>query len=213
MLSRRTVLNTGTAALATRLFAAPAGARKPNPELAKLGAVSLAEARKLKASYCDIRIIRTRQQFLSIRLNPERGTGKTLEVPGVGDGGSFGFGVRVIVDGAWGFAASPLVQPEEIARITVEAVQVAKANASLMNKPVVLAPVPAYTDYWQTPHQRDPFEVPIQEKLELIRSAAAEARKSQQVFSAGCTLAFRKEDNGTARRSGRPSPTRSMFRR
>jgi TldD protein len=175
--------------------------------------MSLAEARNLKASYCDIRIIKTRQQFLSIRLNPERGTGKTLEVPGVGDGGSFGFGVRVIVDGAWGFAASPLVQPEEIARITVEAVQVAKANASLMNKPVVLAPVPAYTDYWQTPHQRDPFEVPIQEKLELIRSAAAEARKSQQVFSAGCTLAFRKEDNGTARRSGRPSPTRSMFRR
>ena len=58
----------------------------------------------------------------------------------------------------------------------------------------MLAPVPAYTDYWQTPHQRDPFEVPIQEKLELIRSAAAEARKSQQVFSAGCTLAFRKED-------------------
>ena len=100
----------------------------------------------------------------------------------------------MIVDGAWGFAASPLVQPEEIARITAEAVQVAKANASLMNKPVVLAPVPAYTDYWQTPHQRDPFEVPIQEKLELIRSAAAEAKKSQQVFSAGCTLAFRKED-------------------
>ncbi len=118
MLSRRTFLHTGTAALATRLFAAPAGARKPNAELAKLGAVSLAEAKKLKASYCDIRIIRTRQQFLSIRLNPERGTGKTLEVPGVGDGGSFGFGVRVIVDGAWGFAASPLVQPEEIARIT-----------------------------------------------------------------------------------------------
>ena len=194
MVSRRTFLNSSAAALATRLFAAPADAKKPNPELAKLGAVALGEARKLKASYCDIRIIRSRQQFLNIRLNPERGTGKTLEVPGVGDGGSFGFGVRVIVDGAWGFAASPLVKPEEIARITAEAVQVAKANASLMNKPVVLAPVPAYTDYWQTPHQRDPFEVPIQEKLELIRNAAAEAKKSQQVFSAACTLAFRKED-------------------
>ena len=109
MLSRRTFLNTGTAALATRLFAAPAGARKPNPELANSARSSLAEAKKLKATYCDIRIIRYRQQFLSIRLNPERGTGKTLEVPGVGDGGSFGFGVRVIVDGAWGFAASPLV--------------------------------------------------------------------------------------------------------
>ncbi|HTP36167.1 MAG TPA: TldD/PmbA family protein [Candidatus Acidoferrales bacterium] len=194
MLSRRTFLNTGAAALATRLFAAPADAKKPNPELENLGAAALREAKKLKASYCDIRVIRTRQQFLSIRLNPERGTGKTLEVPGVGDGGSFGFGVRVIVDGAWGFAASPLVKPEEIARITGEAVEVAKANASLKNKPVVLAPVPAYREYWQTPHERDPFAVPIQEKLELIRAAAAEAKSSQQVFSAGCVLAFRSED-------------------
>src|SRR5439155_19041493 len=97
------------------------------------------------------------------------------------DSGSFGFGVRVIVDGAWGFAASPLVKPEEIARITAEAVEVAKANASLKNKPVELVPVPAYKDYWQTPHERDPFVVPIQEKLELIRTAAAEAKNSQQV--------------------------------
>jgi TldD protein len=194
MLTRRTFLNTSAAALATRLFAAPAGAKKPNAELANLGAVALREAKRLKATYCDIRIIRTRQQFLNIRLNPERGTGKTLEVPGVGDGGSFGFGVRVIVDGAWGFAASPLVKPEEIARIAAEAVQVAKANASLMNRPIVLAPVPAYTDYWQTPYQRDPFEVPIQEKLDLIRNAAAEAKKSPQVFAAACTLVFRKED-------------------
>jgi TldD protein len=176
------------------LFAAPAGARKPNAELETLGAVALREGKKLKASYCDIRIIRTRQQFVNIRLNPERGTGKTLEVPGVGDSGSFGFGVRVIVDGAWGFAASPLVKPEEIARITREAVEVAKANASLKNRPVVLAPVPAYRDYWQTPHERDPFATPIQEKLELIRAAAAEAKSSPQVFAAGCTLAFRSED-------------------
>src|SRR5215472_1671235 len=194
MLTRRTFLNSSAAAFATRLFAAPADAKKPNPELANLGAVALREAKKLKATYCDIRIIRTRQQFLTVRLNPERGTGKTLEVPGVGDGGSFGFGVRVIVDGAWGFAASPLVKPEEIARITGEAVEVAKANASLKNKPVVLAPVAAYTDYWQTPHERDPFAIPIQEKLELIRAAAAEAKNSQQVFSAGCVLAFRSED-------------------
>src|ERR1044072_4431502 len=104
MLTRRTFLNSSAAAtLATRLFAAPDDARKPNPELEKLGDVALREAKKLKASYADIRIIRYRQQTLNIRLNPERGTGKTLEVPGVSDGGSFGFGVRVIVDGAWGF--------------------------------------------------------------------------------------------------------------
>ena len=173
MLTRRTFLNSSAAAFATRLFAVPADAKKPNPELEKLGDVALREAKKLKASYADIRIIRDRRQSLNIRLNPERGTGKTLEVPGVADTGSFGFGVRVIVDGAWGFAASPLVKPDEIARITGEAVEVAKANASLKNKPVTLVPVPAYRDYWQTPHERDPFATSIEEKLELIRAAVA----------------------------------------
>ena len=202
MLTRRTFLHSSSAAFAARLFAAPADARKPNAALENLGAVALREAKKLKATYCDIRIIRTEEQFLSVRLNPERGTGKTLEVPSAADGGSFGFGVRVIVDGAWGFAASPHVKPEEIARITGEAVEVARANASIKSRPVVLAPVPTYRDYWQTPHTSDPFAVPIQEKLELIRAAAAEAKKPQQVFSAGCTLAFRKEDKYFASSEG-----------
>lgn len=194
MLTRRIFLQSSTAALAARLFAGPADPTKPNPELENLGAVALAEAKKLKASYCDIRIIRYRRQLINVRLNPERGTGKTLEVPGVSDSGSFGFGVRVIVNGAWGFAASPLVTKEEIQRITREAAGVAKANAVLSSRPVELATVPAYRDRWQTPHQRDPFSVPIEEKLELVRSAAAEAKKGKQVFASDCDLSFRSED-------------------
>ena len=63
MLTRRVFLQSSTAAaLASRLFGAPADATKPNPELENLGAVALREAKKLKASYCDIRIIRYRRQ-------------------------------------------------------------------------------------------------------------------------------------------------------
>src|ERR1022692_2597170 len=194
-LTRRAFLGSSTAAaLSTRLFAAPQGSTKPNPDLENLGAVALHEAKKLKASYADIRIIRYRQQFLTVRLNPERGTGKTLEVPVVSDGGSFGFGVRVIVDGAWGFAASPLVTQEEIARMVGEAVVVARANVAIRSKPVELAPVPIYRERWQTPHERDPFAVPLEEKLELIRTAAAEVKKEKGVFSANCNLSFRSED-------------------
>src|SRR5579862_4961611 len=158
MLTRRAFVQSSTAAaFAARLFAANEGSTKPNAELENLGAVALREAKKLKATYADIRIIRYRQQFLTVRLNPERGTGKTLEVPMVNDGGSFGFGVRVIAGGAWGFAASPVVNKEEIARMVGEAVSVAHANAALRNKPVELAPVPVYRERWQTPHERDPF--------------------------------------------------------
>lgn len=194
MVTRRSFLEAGAAALATRLFAADAGSSKPNAGLERLGAVALNEAKKQKATYADIRIIRYRRQTLLVRLNPERGTGKTLEVPSVNDGGSFGFGVRVIVDGAWGFAASPVVTREEIVRITAEAAGVARANAVLKSKPVELAPVPAYRDRWQTPHERDPFAVPVAEKLELIRSAAGEVKKQSKVFSSACNLAFRSED-------------------
>src|SRR5258708_16610852 len=101
---------TSTASLlfAEELFAATEGTpNKPNPALEKLGAVALAEAKKQGATYCDIRINRYRNQFSGYRLSPERGGSKTDEVPFVNDGGSFGFGFRVIVKGQWGFAASP----------------------------------------------------------------------------------------------------------
>ncbi len=203
MLTRRAFLHTNAAAaLATRLFAAPADSKTPNPELESLGAAALAEAKKQKATYCDIRIIRYRRQNLNVRMNPDRGSGRTLEVPGISDGGSFGFGVRVIANGTWGFAASPIVTRDEIARVTREAVIVARANSVLQDKPVQLAPVKAFRDYWKTAHERDPFAVSIEEKLELIRAAAAEAKKERQVFSSGCNLSFRSEDKYFASSEG-----------
>src|SRR5580700_6226878 len=137
MLTRRHFLATSTAAFAANLFGAPKDSKTPPPELEKLGAVALHEAKKYKATYCDIRIVRLRDQRVGLRLTPERGTGKTLAIPNVAEDSSFGFGVRVIVNGAWGFASSPIVTPQEIARVTGEAVIIAKANATIEVKPVM----------------------------------------------------------------------------
>src|ERR1700761_6612349 len=100
MLTRRQFL-AGSAALATNLFGAPTESKSPSPALEKLGASALREAKKYNATYCDIRIVRLRDQRIGMRLSPERGTGKTLAVPNVAEDTSFGFGVRVIVNGAW----------------------------------------------------------------------------------------------------------------
>ena len=190
------------AAAANQLFAAPADSRTPSADLEKLGAVALAEAKKFKASYCDIRIVRLRGQRIGTRLSPERGTGKTLAVPTVVEDSSFGFGVRVIVNGAWGFAASPLVTREEIARITGEAVIIAKANASIQPRPVQLSPVKAYRDRWVTPHDKDPFAIPMAEKLELLRSVAEEVKKNPKVFGSVAGLNLRSEDKYFASTEG-----------
>src|SRR5580698_4038483 len=114
MLTRRTFIGSTAAAYAATLFAAPKEAAKPSADLEKLAAGALHEAKKLKATYCDIRIGRYRNQNIMLRATPERGTGKTLEVPNVFEDSSFGFGVRVIAQGSWGFASSPIVTPAEI---------------------------------------------------------------------------------------------------
>ncbi len=194
MLTRRHFIATSAASLAANLFGAPKDSKNPSADLEKLGAVALHEAKKYKATYCDIRIVRLRDQRVGLRLTPERGTGKTLAIPNVSEDSSFGLGVRVIVNGAWGFASSPIVTPQEIARVTGEAVVIAKANAAIQPKPVQLAPVKAYRDRWVTPHDKDPFEVPMAEKLDLLRRAAEEVKKNEKVFTGAAALNLRSED-------------------
>ncbi|MBK5290599.1 MAG: TldD/PmbA family protein, partial [Acidobacteriia bacterium] len=202
MITRRVFLATPSL-LAADLFGAEKDTRKiPTPQLEKLAAAALREAAKHKASYCDIRINRYRDQNLSMRLTPERGTGKTMEVPAVSDRESFGFGVRVIVDGAWGFASSPNVTQEEIARITAEAVTVARANAMVKDKPVILAPTKSFRDRWVSRFEKNPFDAPIEEKLTLLREAAAEAKKGKHVFTAMAGLNFHSEDKYFASSEG-----------
>jgi len=186
-----------------RLFGerAPDGTQ-PSADLEKLGDVAMAEAKKQGATYADLRIGRYRNQFSGYRLSPERGSNITDEVPFVTDQNSFGFGVRVIVNGQWGFAASPLVTADEIARITREAVTVAKANAAAQATPVQLAPVKVYRDRWTSKFDKDPFAIAMDEKLELIRSAAVSAKKDPKVFSSFGALGFQAEDKYFASSEG-----------
>ena len=152
-------------------------------QLGELAAFAIERAKAAGATYADIRINRYRSQNVSLRVQADRATGKPVEVPSVSDSGSFGFGLRVLADGAWGFSASHEVTREAIARAAVEAVEIAKANAPLRLQPIQLAATPAYRDTYRTKVVTDPFSVPIEQKLELLRAVAAEARKVAGVFS------------------------------
>ncbi len=207
LLSRRWFLAAGSAWASTlaadRLFGSPADdSSGPSPELEKLGAVALAEGKKHGATYVDIRIARYRLQISGFRLAPQPGSNKTDEVPFTTDQQSFGFGVRVIAKGQWGFAASPLVTPEEIARITREAVGVAKANSVLQASPVELAPTKAYRERWKCKFEADPFAIGVDQKLDLVHNAALTVKKDPKVFAASGYLAFRSEDKYFASSEG-----------
>ncbi len=168
-------------------------AELPPEKLKELSAFALERAKKAGASYADVRINRYRSQIVTMRSQPDFATGKLNHVPSVADSETFGFGVRVIAGGAWGFAASHSVTRDEIARAAKEAVSIAKANATLRREPVRLAPVAAYKDVYSTEIAKDPFQVPIAEKLSLLLRASEEAKKVSGVFSATGFIAQRFE--------------------
>lgn len=210
---RRFIELTGSAAVAATfadelfglppLFAEGGSTKgKPQPHLVELATVALTQAKKLGASYADIRINRYRDQFTSLRSQPDITTGKVNNIPNLAESQSFGFGVRVIANGTWGFASSPIVTKAEIARVTGEAVAVAKANSALQKAPVQLAKTPVYVDTWITPFETNPFDVPIPEKLALLEKVNNEIRSVPKVFSSNASVSIHSEDKFFASSEG-----------
>jgi TldD protein len=209
MQSRRTFLGNlgagaaGWSSLGGVWAAGARGAAIQDPDrLASLAAFALERAKAAGASYADVRINRYRSQFVTFRAQADMMTGKELEVPMVGDTESFGFGLRVLADGAWGFSASHDVTQDAIARAAGEAVAIAKANAPLRRAPVQLAKTNAYHDTYRTRVVTDPFSVPIAQKFDLLRSVAVEARKITGVFMVNGQIATRLEDRFFASTEG-----------
>jgi len=135
----------------------------------ELADVALNTAKAKGASYADIRIGRYLNQAIVTR---------ETRVLNVANSESFGVGIRVLADGCWGFAAGNTVTKEGVAKIAERAVAVAKANAKLGSKPVQLAPQKGFGEVsWKTPIERNAFEVPIKEKIDLLLNANGEAMK------------------------------------
>ena len=125
----------------------------------ELADVALEAARSGGAEYADIRISRHRKQEISARED---------HVERVEDDSSFGCGVRVLVDGVWGFAASARVDRDSVAETTRRALAVAEANRIIGRRRVELVAVDPCVDQWRTPIETDPFDVPLAEKTDLL---------------------------------------------
>ena len=96
---------------------------------------------------------------------------------------TYGAGVRVIADGAWGFWATDQITPESIARAAEHAVAVAKANAKLQESPVELAPQKGVGEVsWKTPIEKNAFDVPLADKIALLMATNAAATKAGANF-------------------------------
>ncbi len=116
------------------------------------------------ASYADVRIVERETEQLTVKNGALEAATSTV---------SAGFGVRVLVDGAWGFSSSREMHATEAERIGREALEIARASAIAQRVPVELDATPPVMDRYRTPHEEDPFAVSLDDKLRILMDADA----------------------------------------
>jgi TldD protein len=207
MTTRRDFLKTatavGAAALATpALSRAEALARRArgaepaamDPATKELLVEALNAAKLGGAEFADARIGRYRNNFVITREQ---------QIVNVVDTDNLGVGVRVLVNGTWGFGASRDLTKAGVVAATKEALAIAKANALPVADRVRLAPAtPTPDGRYVTPHTIDPFTVPIEQKADLLIRANAEAMKVPGVKFVNSNMFFVKEEKNYANTDG-----------
>jgi TldD protein len=187
-------LTAGSAVLPRLARAHPGDGWIDDPATKELAMRALDAARRAGATYADVRISRARSQALGTR---ER------QITFFNDADTFGFGVRVLAGGAWGFVASRDLVADEVDRVARSAVAQARANSAATRRPVELAPAESHPDArWSSPVETDPFAIPIEEKVDLLLRANAEALKVNGARFVNSLMFFLKQEKTFASTDG-----------
>jgi TldD protein len=128
--------------------------------LATLADAGLSRARELGASHADFRAERIRTGSIGLR-------DATLD--SVSDDADLGIAVRVVHEGAWGFASGIDRTPAAAARLAEQAVATARLSRVLSSDPVELADEPVHADRtWVSSYEINPFDVPATDRIALL---------------------------------------------
>ncbi|MBZ5701579.1 MAG: TldD/PmbA family protein [Acidobacteriia bacterium] len=166
-----------------------------------LASVALETAKVRGATYADVRTMHLRQRDLTTK-NGQVGTLAQSE--------SLGMGVRVIANGAWGFASTDKLTREGVAACAAQAVTIGKASALAKRGELVLVPENAYVDSWQSAFRKDPFEIPLETQIALLLAADAEMWRVKGVTLTETGMQFRKIDSWFASSIGSRIHQRKM---
>jgi len=137
------------------------------------------------ASYADARIVAQRSRALAT---------KNGKVGSASDAESVGMSVRVIADGAWGFAASTELERGAVEATAARAVEIARASARVKQHDIRLAPEKPVVAEWTTPFRIDPFSVSVEQNIELLLKIDAELRAVAGITLAETSLNFNREE-------------------
>jgi len=129
-------------------------------------------ARLKGANYADIRAVRRQSEEIEV---------KSGKVEALTHDRDVGFGVRVLFQGAWGFACSSKVNKREMEVVLGKALKIAKSSSKAKGKDIFFSPASTVVDQYQTATSSDPFEVSPETKLDLLLNADEIIRRNKKV--------------------------------
>ncbi len=153
------------------------------PEFDKLADTALTFAKRWGAKYADVRFVRTEYETIEVANGIPELINRTFD---------FGVGVRVISNGAWGFAATADVSKKAIHNTAALAVKIAKASAKLKISPIVLSEIKPVGGQYSTPVNIDPFNVPLKEKIEYSTELCRLMAKTKGLTKTSVSMDFKK---------------------
>ena len=145
------------------------------------------------ASYADARLVETAQERYSVR---------TGVVDVISNDESVGIGVRVVVDGAWGFASTNYMTAESIDQTAALAVEIARASATSGGPKVGLGPPVSSRGAYATPVEIDPFSISPEDKLALLLDADQRMARVEGISARTGNLIFIRERKSFANSEG-----------
>jgi TldD protein len=120
------------------------------------------------ASYADVRVVNRTLQHLAVK------NGRVQEMI---QNESQGFGIRVIADGAWGFAACSRDDYADVDATVNRALDIARASALTKTRDVRLGPPEVHKGAFRSEYKMDPFMVSMSDKINLLLKADSEMRR------------------------------------
>src|SRR5438094_3295905 len=150
-----------------------------------LSSWALNTASQRGATYADVRVVNDRSRGLAT---------KNGKIGNASDSQSLGMSIRVLVNGAWGFASSANMGRSAVEATAARAIDIAKASAQVKQSDVKLVPEKAVKAEWTTPYKIDPFSTSIEQNLALLQKVDAELRSVKGVTLAETNMNFRREE-------------------
>jgi TldD protein len=159
---------------------------KSKGELMKYLDIAIDLARSLGADYADIRIQRSTTE--SIYLEDVGFKHNAIDT-------IYGYGIRVLKNGAWGFAHSNIFTEDAVRKTTKKAFEIAKYSAKLKKgKGIRLANEKSYIATYKTPFQKDPFNISSKEKTELMLEISKRMLNYEGIIKTSVYFHFGKDE-------------------